>query len=148
MRSRVSIRSILGPSPTGHTFVRGVRVNAAAPSPSRTSRDDSDGYPTPPCQVQQAGVLRDILWPVTPGTRRFSIFVRHPGFAPTPYVVVRANYELGVWQDVVARARETTEWHQIVAEVNVMRAGVLEVWRVVPALRFDAYARWDNISLG
>jgi hypothetical protein len=62
-------------------------------------------------------------------------------------VVVRANYELGVWQDVVARARETTEWHQIVAEVNVMRAGVLEVWRVVPALRFDAYAKWDNIVL-
>lgn len=76
-------------------------------------RDDSDGYPSPPCQRQERrGILRDTL-PIDPGTRRIGIYCRHPGLAPYPRVVVKANLAVGVQHDIEVVATASTESHSM-----------------------------------
>jgi len=109
---------------------------AAAGHQGLYERDDSDGYLSPPCQRQmRAGTLKDIYWPVEPGTRTFKIMVRHGGHEPAPRVIVKANPEVGVLNDV-----ETVQ-------VTVTVKGVLNVWREVRAQDQSAYAKWDQVTV-
>ncbi len=113
-----------------------------------SARDDTDGHPDPPCERQvRRGVLKTILWPVDPGVKTFSIWVRHSGHSPYPRVIVKANPEVGVLSDQEAVAGASTDWQQLSVTVTVTAAGALQVWREVRAQEQNAYAKWDDISV-
>jgi hypothetical protein len=131
-------------------FFQGIH-QGVPPSPPM-ERDDSDGTPAPPCEKQIGpGIDRRILWPVDPGSppaeRTFSIYVRHPGIAPYPRIIVKANPEVGLNADIIVTAAATTAWQELTASFTPRRKGVVEVWREVPAPVQNAYAKWDRITV-
>jgi hypothetical protein len=108
-------------------------------------RLNTDGNPAAPSQYQRRGILKGILWPFVAGTRTLTIRVRHSGHAPYPRLIVKANPEAGVPDDLVVTASSSTAWQELSVQITSAQGGAVHVWREVRAIEQGAYAIWDHL---
>lgn len=73
------------------------------------------------------------------------MWCKHPGYSPTPRLVVRAAPELGVNASQIAEATTSTDWQKLELTVQVSERGVLVVDLEV---RTPAIVLWDNLAAG
>jgi hypothetical protein len=114
----------------------------------KTQRDDAAGSPSAPSQVQHGfGYLKQMLVPVTAGAWTIAIDCKmgtDPGASLRPQLVVKANPEVGLQNDLVVTATAGTAWQTLSAGWTATATGVVEVWRYKRD-RDISEVRWDNL---
>ena len=123
-----------------------LRIYGDEPYARDCVRDDTDGYPLPPCQMQQRpGVIGGILIPVNAGAQiTIMLNCKYTGAIP-PRMIVRANPDVGLLADLFAVAPQGSGWVNVVATFTPSADGVVDVDR--EQCSSNAFTKWDNLQI-
>ena len=113
----------------------------------KIQRDDAVGNPVPSQLHSGLGLLRGFFVQVAAGARSISFDCKmefDSGASMRPQLVIKANHEAGLTDDVTATAGAGTAWQTLTANFTAGRSGAVEVVRVNRQSGYSVW--WDNLS--